>query len=210
MVRNILSWIIKRYKLHHVISSLQNEEFDKICNHSVTNNGCVFLPGSMVYNEQKNSQKIIIGKRTNVAGILLIFKYGGAISIGENCYIGDHSRIWSGENVKIGNSVFVSHNVNIMDTNSHEINAFEREYSHKKLLENGLPSKKGNIETKPVIIEDHVWIGFNAIILKGVRIGQGAIIAAGSVITKDIPAYTLVGGNPAKIIRHLVNERTTN
>ena len=51
-----------------------------------------------------------------------------------------------------------------------------------------------------IIIEDHVWIGFNSIILKGVVVGNGAIIAAGSVVTKDVPPRTMVGGNPAKII----------
>lgn len=56
----------------------------------------------------------------------------------------------------------------------------------------------------PVIINDNVWIGMNAIILPGVTIGKGAVIAAGSVVTKDVPPYSLVGGNPAKIIRQQV------
>jgi len=55
----------------------------------------------------------------------------------------------------------------------------------------------------PIHISDKVWIGFNVIILKGVNIGEGAIIAAGSVVTKDVPAWTLVGGNPARVIKQL-------
>jgi len=53
------------------------------------------------------------------------------------------------------------------------------------------------------VIEDDVWIGFKATILKGVTIGRGSVIAAGSVVTKDVPPYTLVAGNPAQIIRSL-------
>lgn len=55
----------------------------------------------------------------------------------------------------------------------------------------------------PVYIGDKVWIGFNVIILKGVDIGEGAVVAAGSVVTKNVPEWTLVGGNPAKVIRQL-------
>lgn len=58
----------------------------------------------------------------------------------------------------------------------------------------------------PVRIEDHAWVGFNVIILKGVTIGEGAIVAAGSVVTKDVPAFTVVAGNPARVIRELPRE----
>ena len=59
-----------------------------------------------------------------------------------------------------------------------------------------------------VQIKDKVWIGFNVIILKGITIGEGAVIGAGSIVTKDVPAYTIVAGNPARIIRELLeNER---
>lgn len=56
-------------------------------------------------------------------------------------------------------------------------------------------------DDQPIIIEDDVWIGYRAIILKGVKIGQGSIIAAGSVVTKDVPQYSIVGGVPAKVIK---------
>lgn len=60
----------------------------------------------------------------------------------------------------------------------------------------------------PVKISDKVWIGFNSIILKGVTIGEGAVVGAGSVVTKDVPAWTVVAGNPARIIREIPeNER---
>ena len=66
--------------------------------------------------------------------------------------------------------------------------------------------RDGNVlnEDKDIIINNHVWIGVNAIILKGVTIGEGSIVAAGAVVTKDVPAGCLVAGNPAKVIRENV------
>ncbi|MFN7691728.1 MAG: DapH/DapD/GlmU-related protein, partial [Bacteroidota bacterium] len=63
--------------------------------------------------------------------------------------------------------------------------------------------QKGNIASKPIVIHDKVWISFNAIILKGVTIGEGAVVAAGSVVTKDVAPYTMVAGNPAKFIKNV-------
>jgi acetyltransferase-like isoleucine patch superfamily enzyme len=177
---------------------------------SYTGSDVLFEHTAEIHNMQSDSTKIEIGENTQIAGILLIFPYGGDIKIGRNCYIGDHSRIWSGEEVVIGNDVFISHNVNVMDTNSHETDAYERALSYQKLFKNGYQKSKGKVETAKVKISDHVWIGFNSIILKGVTVGEGAIIGAGSVITKDVPSYTLVAGNPAKIIKQLINERAEN
>ena len=59
------------------------------------------------------------------------------------------------------------------------------------------------VKIAPVRIGDKAWIGFNAIILKGVTVGEGAIVAAGAVVTKDVPPYTIVAGNPARVIRTL-------
>jgi len=58
----------------------------------------------------------------------------------------------------------------------------------------------------PIVVEDEVWIGTNALILSGVKIGKGAIVAAGAVVTKDVPNYAIVGGNPAKIIKYRFSE----
>lgn len=85
--------------------------------------------------------------------------------------------------ITIGSGVKISHNVTIMDGDGH-------------LLE-----YEGYIPVKPIVIEDHVWIGTKSTILKGVRIGEGSIVAAGSVVTRDVPPHTLVAGNPARVIK---------
>lgn len=156
-----------------------------------------------VFNLSKKKENIKIGEYTHVRGELLIFNFDGKVEIGNYCYIGEGTRIWSGERIKIGNNVLISHNVNIIDTTSHEIDYQERHDGFKKIITEGHPSEKGNILTNPIEIKDNVWINMNAIILKGVNIGTGSIIAAGAVVTKNVPDYTMVAGNPAKIIKYL-------
>lgn len=91
------------------------------------------------------------------------------------------------EKIEIGEDVAISHDVTIMDSDAHE----------------GL--WKGYEKTKPIKIGNHVWIGTRVTILKGVTIGDNAIIAAGSVVTKDVPNNTIVAGVPAKVIKTNIN-----
>ena len=151
-------------------------------------------------------QRFVIGKKTLVDGELLVLDYGGRISIGESSYIGMGTRVWSGEDVRIGDHVFVAHNVTISDTNSHQMEADERAAHYQRTVVEGKPFEKGTIKTAPIVIGDHAWINFNVAILKGVTIGEGAIIGAGSVVTKNVPPYVLCAGNPAQVIRPLRKE----
>jgi acetyltransferase-like isoleucine patch superfamily enzyme len=133
-----------------------------------------------------------------------VFPHGGRILIGRDCYLGDGSRIWSAESVIIGDRVYISHNVNIHDTNSHSLNPEMRHQHFLDIMSTGHPHENTvDIASQAVFIEDDVWIGFNSTILKGVRIGRGAIVAAGSVVTKDVPGFSVVAGNPAKIVKTL-------
>ncbi len=168
-------------------------------------NGSRFYENAIVYNAINDSSKIVIGKNTHIRGELLVFKYGGEIKIGDDSFVGEGSRIWSGDSLIIGNNVLISHNVNIVDSNSHEINHIERAERYIELISNGSWKTKGSIVTSPIIIKDYAWISFGVTILKGVTIGEGAIVAANSVVTKDVPDFTMVAGNPAKEIKKLKN-----
>lgn len=108
------------------------------------------------------------------------------IKIGDGSYIGDRTEIHAGEGVTIGNGVLIAWDCNITDRDYHK---FE--------------SEKEKI--RPIVIEDHVWIGLGCTVLKGVTIGEGAVVAAGSVVTHDVPARALVGGNPARVIKENVS-----
>lgn len=173
------------------------------CYSNCVHGNSFYYEEARVRNLSGNKKKILIGDDTHIRGELLVFKYGGQIEIGNWCYVGEGSKIWSGEEIVIGNHVLISHNVNIIDSNSHELDAFERAENFKRIIQRGHPFEKGTILTAPILIKDHAWISFNAIILKGVVIGEGAIVAAGSVVTEDVPAGTLVTGNPAKVIKKL-------
>jgi acetyltransferase-like isoleucine patch superfamily enzyme len=163
--------------------------------------GVRFKMTSKVENISGNRNNITIGKSTLIEGRLLVFKHGGKIAIGSNVYIGAGTNIWSAESITIGNNVLISHNVNVMDTNSHEIDHLERRESYYQQMVGGPSAVKGNVETGKIVIEDDVWISFNAIILKNVTIGKGAVIAAGSIVTKDVPPYCVMAGNPARVVK---------
>jgi maltose O-acetyltransferase len=90
-----------------------------------------------------------------------------------------------------------------MDGNTHSLNHEERQQEYLEILKCGNIKNKGNISSAPIVIEDHVWISFNVTILKGVRIGKGAIVAANTLVTKDVAPFTMVAGNPAKALKIL-------
>ncbi|PZO38699.1 MAG: acyltransferase [Pseudanabaena frigida] len=160
------------------------------------------LPNAVVANLSQRPDLINIGKDSVVRGELLIFAHAGKISIGEGCYVGEGTRIWSSESIAIGSRVYISHNVNIHDTNSHSTDAYLRSQHFSSIMSTGhLKENIFDIKASPVVIEDDVWIGFNSTVLKGVKIGRGSIIAACSVVTKDIPPNVVVAGNPSKIIK---------
>ena len=118
----------------------------------------------------------------------------------DRCYIG-LSNIVIADHVTLGDDVVISWGVTIVDHNSHAIAWEDRA---NDIIDWSMGAKDwSNVVIAPVSIKDKVWIGFNAIVLKGVTIGEGAIVAAGAVVTKDVPAYTIVAGNPAKVIRNL-------
>lgn len=203
LIIKLLQKIVFRTSLQNYI--VRQYEQDKMAKHTalVTGQNFTFYPETIVYNQQNNPSKITIGNDTHVRGTLLVFKYGGEINIGKNCYIGDNTRIWSGENISIGNHVLIAHQVNIVDTQAHEIDSMERSLRYEELIKNGSWSNKGNIQTSAIVIKDRAWISFNSIILKGVTIGEGAIVAAGSVVTKDVAPYTMVAGNPAVFVKNV-------
>jgi acetyltransferase-like isoleucine patch superfamily enzyme len=107
------------------------------------------------------------------------------------------------ESLSIGNYVSIAPDVTFFLGVNHQINTATTFPFYSKLIQR---SPIDALSNGPIIIEDEVWIGTGAMIFSGVRIEKGAIIAAGSLVTKDVPAYAIVGGNPAKLIRYRFEE----
>jgi len=104
------------------------------------------------------------------------------------------------EFITIGKRVVISYHVTIADSDFHPLDPAARRLDAIANAPGGDLSKRPPVVSRPVMIEDDVWIGIGAIILKGVRIGRGAKISAGSVVTRDVPAGANVAGNPARLI----------
>lgn len=115
-------------------------------------------------------------------------EFGVHIKIGNNTFLNLGATMLDGAHITIGNNVLIAPNCQFY-TASHSLNHLERR----------------NWETfcNPIVIEDDVWLGGNCVINQGVTIGRGAVIAANSVVNKDVPPFTLMGGMPAKFIRDL-------
>lgn len=161
-----------------------------------------FMKGAACQNTGP-ANNVEIGEHCTI-GALLQALYGGRIEVGSNTYIGPHTIIQAKESIVIEDNVIIANNVLIVDNNNHPTEPTMRLQmsSCDDFLTDELWSWK-YAHSKPVRIESNVWIGRDARVLKGVTIGKGSIVALGAVVTKDVPPYTVVAGNPAKVVKML-------
>ena len=136
---------------------------------------------------------------------------GCSFAIGPSgfCSVGDYSLlngalVMCEERVEIGSNCLISWNVGIADSDFHPIDPALRRLDSLALAPflKDRPARP-KIGTRPVIIGDNVWIGMNALILKGVTIGENSVVAGGAVVTKPVPANVVVAGNPARIVKRI-------
>ena len=111
---------------------------------------------------------------------------GKNIHIGENVFINSNCTMQDQGGIYIGDNVLIGHNACLLTLN-HDFD----------------PEKRANLHPSPIYIEDNVWLGSNVTVLPGVRIGEGSIVAAGAVVTKDVKSGEIVGGVPAKTIKKI-------
>lgn len=171
----------------------------KIFNSGVTLGAGTIIDYKTIIINKKN--KIAIGNnvylRSNSRGYqagmpfpttLLTDVKKASIAIGDNTRI-NGAYIHAQQLISIGSNCVIASGVNILDTNGHEV------YSHDRTVKRDTPEK--------IIIGNNVWIGLNAIILKGTTIGNNSIVGAGSVVRGDFPENSLIVGNPAKKVKTL-------
>jgi maltose O-acetyltransferase len=136
--------------------------------------------------------EIVLGPGVDLSAVVvpieLIAYEGARLLIGDGTFVNYGTSISAHQLVSIGRQCLLGHYTLILDNNEHDT---ERHYM--------LPP------SDPVVIGDHVWIGSRSVILPGVRIGHHAVIGAGSIVTKDVPARSVAVGNPARVVRSLDN-----
>ncbi len=131
----------------------------------------------------ERSVLIINGSFQAQSGVIICIFRGATLEVGANVSVSFNSKLLCFDNIKIGDGSMVSWDVEIRDSDLHVI------------------SREDFVMSKPIQIGSHVWIGCRAMILKGVTIGDGAVVAAGAVVTRDVPKNCLVAGVPARIVR---------
>lgn len=159
-------------------------------------------------------QFLEVGKENILQGQFIFEKDSGHIKIGNNVHVGSGTKMISINSIEIGNDVTIAWDCTIYDHNSHSVYWHERkndtrqEYRDYFECRNTIQNKDWSVvKSAPIVIKDKAWIGFGVTVLKGVTIGEGAVIAAGSVVVKDVPDYTVVGGNPAVVIKEIKERR---
>lgn len=188
MIR-VIKKILNKYAYHNLKKNLNLS----VCSSSRVEYSRINL-------KQRKKCSLNIGKKSLILASIVYEKDSAKIEIGDNTFIG-YGTISCADSLKVGANVQIAWGTIIFDHDSHSLNYLER----RKDLVNTFGGIKTWVDVKisPTIIEDDVWIGANVIILKGVTVGAGAIVAAGSVVAKNVPAMTMVSGNPAIIKKKL-------
>jgi acetyltransferase-like isoleucine patch superfamily enzyme len=162
---------------------------------------CLLGPNAWAVNSLADRSFIRLDEGVVCRGLLRIEQFGaGRIVIQTRAYIGDDCLLSSSAGIEIGAHAMLAHGVQIFDNDSHPLDPAARADDYASVTAGG---PRQTIASAPVRIGAHVWIGFNVIILKGVTVGENSVVAAGSVVTKEVPACTVVAGNPARVIREL-------
>lgn len=153
-----------------------------------------------------------VGDSCMIGGLFVFETETGEVLIGDRCHIGRSTFICR-SGIHIGNDVTIAWGCTLYDHNSHSVSWNERkndtvrEYSDMQIYGDPIKNKDWDcVKTKPIVIKDKAWIGMNVIILQGVTIGEGAVVGAGSVVSRDVDDWTVVGGNPARVIKVLPGE----
>lgn len=196
--------IVYTYSMYKKYNWLQNILFNEWIKHffcfvgerSTIGRGCELQGGGQ--------HNIYIGRNTSIAKKCIFgcwtkyesVKYKPRIVIGDNCSIGEFNHFTAINEITIGNGVLTGRYVYISDNNHGDC-------EYNTLLQQ--PSKRELNSKGAVHIGNNVWIGDKVSILSGVVIGDGSVIAANAVVTKDVPAYSVVGGVPARIIKRNLN-----
>lgn len=151
-----------------------------------------------------------VGEKSQLFSSFNLLRPSSKIVIGKKCQLGKVN-FNCAEKITVGDDVLMAWGITIIDNDSHSLLWDQRKHDAEQCYKDYLTDCRNFIKNKdwthvamePIIIKNKVWIGFNTIILKGVTIEDGAVIGAGSVVTTNVPSYTVVAGNPARIVKKI-------
>lgn len=206
-----------KYVLSKTRRFLHLRRIDQINRYISIGNSHLLEVFNIVLNKpEENKIYVKIGEDSMLNCTIIFESESGEVLIGDRSFIGS-SQIICKNKVEIQNDVFIAWGCCIYDHDSHAIDYRERQKDIQRQLsdyrsgKNFIESKDWSVvNSKAIKICSNAWIGMDCIILKGVTIGEGAIVAAGSVVTKDVAPWTVVGGNPAKLIKEIPIELRRN
>lgn len=158
----------------------------------------------------ENRKYVRIGKKGIISAHFIFESEKGEVIIGNNVHLGGVTFI-SRNKIEVKDDVTMAWGIVIYDHNSHSVFWDERKNDNEQCYKDYIEHNGNNVfnkdwstvVNKPILIESKVWIGFDVTILKGVTIGEGAVVGAKSVVTKDVEAWTVVAGNPAVVVKYL-------
>lgn len=154
----------------------------------INDSWCEENPYNTLFSMRAHARLIVRGGFSIYSNADVSINENAVLEIGSG-FVNCGARIHCFKNIRIGNHVFIGEDVLIRDSDGHEIVGSERPIA------------------MPIVVGDHVWIGANVTLLKGVSIGEGAVVAAGAVVTKNVPAHALVAGVPAKVVKERISWR---
>ncbi|WP_432748539.1 acyltransferase [Pectinatus frisingensis] len=201
----MINYLINKYKMFKFkIKKLNIEKNFKV------DKNVIFLPNINLDIRLSKKECGQIGEKS-IVGCNFVFESSeGYISIGKRTYIGGGTNLISRSRIEIGNDVVIAWGCYIYDHNSHSLSWQKRKKDIEQVYADYINSGNmianktwDDVKTVPIKICDKVWIGFDAVILKGVTVGEGAVIAAKAVVTHDVPPYVVVAGNPAVVVKRL-------
>lgn len=197
MIVKLIKWILNR---HNIVLLNKYAKFGR---------GSVNRGIKIRLDNPEERYYLIIGQDCLMSGHFYFESSQGLVTIGNHSYIGNSTFICRSR-IEIGNNVTIAWGCTLYDHDSHSLDYIKRRKDIDDELNDICNGRNfifnkdwSNVKSKPIKICNDAWIGMNVIILKGVTIGEGAVIGAGSVVTKDVPAWTVVAGNPANIVKRL-------
>lgn len=193
MIKKILKKVYKKYLLF------------KFRNKAIIGKDINFNSTSDIRLSDGSSKENIILGQNVLMHARLISQNKGKIIMKNNSHIGYSSFIGSVNRVVIEEGTHISNNVTIVDNNNHPVNPYDRMIMQKSKTGSDFRKWKHS-DSKPIFIGRNVWIGQYARVCKGVTIGDNSVVAANTVVTKDVPANSIIAGNPGRIVKSNIDE----